>query len=228
MVSLAISVLVISTLTVAMLSMNKVRSSIAGLMRHIELANDVIRLFDYEFAKAGQLGCNVVSSALRVKPYLNYGLTPEMAFDHTGDSLSFSYMLSAGSQLIKKVNSVYYFDTSDAFKKGDIVIISDCQHAEINQLELANKKLSLLKVRLRAKVGIKTTPAVQIGRLISHTYYTNKALYVENLSHVKKVRIPNIYHLNVKEAEGVFSISFDTVVNGVTKHWAASFARGDQ
>ncbi len=132
----------------------------------------VYQLWQDEIGRAGHIGCSRLSAVFKVKPYQQYSLTPENALVAVNNELQVRYQSLPVSKLKQWFNSRRFSMTKDVVtKKGEVMLISDCMHAEIFTVAAVEVSGAAQIVYSHDPLQYEYTEAAEIGRYIAHRYY---------------------------------------------------------
>jgi Tfp pilus assembly protein PilV len=134
-------------------------------------ALQIYQLLQDEIMRAGQIGCAHLSTEFKVKPYQRFVLTNENALVVTADSLHVRYQALPVSRLKQWFNSRHFSMTKDiAVAKGEILLISDCLHAEIFTVLSVEQVGDAVSIYTSDPLQFEYTETAEIGRFASHLY----------------------------------------------------------
>lgn len=191
------------------------------LMAIQENAKTAIIHLNSEIKKAGQIGCARLSNNFPMQAYESYSLSSSNQLIGTESSITLRYGHFSGSTLIKGIQSksiLYSTLSFPIFKQGDILIISDCKHAELFQAEAVVKlKDKEIKIMSSRPLYYDYDRTAEIGRFEVNTFFIKKT----SRNYPNKMPIYSLYlqgiHEDKKElVEGItaMKIHYDLMENG--------------
>ncbi|OGT37499.1 MAG: hypothetical protein A3F11_02460 [Gammaproteobacteria bacterium RIFCSPHIGHO2_12_FULL_37_14] len=187
-------------------------------------ANNSISQLNSALHHAGNIGCGHLSENFPIVSYRDYSVSMSNKITGNDNALTIRFM-DYSTVLLKSPmqdHSTLYTSNETPFTPGDILIISNCNQAEIFQLASISSSATQQKLISQQPLHYLYQPYAEIGRLIINKYYIDKtnrrnpdgssiyALYTENIFHQKSELVEGIHHMQVTYSliENNYSIDF--------------------
>lgn len=173
MLSSALAVLIISALTNLYIKLNHAVLRNEEYITTSLTAARLISLFRSEVESAGHIGCAQLNEDFIVQPYQKYSITKANSLQVHDNELIVQYQAMPTLSLISPLNQhrTLLTDNGATVEPKDILLISDCNHAEIFQVKSINIKNNVKHItsigQLRSAYGVNA----EVGRLIYHRYF---------------------------------------------------------
>jgi hypothetical protein len=179
-----------------------------------------------EIAQAGQISCAKLNEDFQVFPFESATLTAQNSLIVDDDKLSVRYQAMPVVELIEQHPAAggLKAEAGTAFAADQLLIISDCRHAEIFKVRSVNKQIDYQIIYPVQPLQHHYQLHAEIGRYIKHDYYVRdaggkKQLILEDMSGRHYVFQSGISELKfVKEDAGV-SFEFKTHDNEAASKW---------
>jgi hypothetical protein len=93
------------------------------------------------------------------------------------------------------------------FQAGDILILSDCKHAEIIRVLKVTQHHGMQQIELTYALRYKFSKYAELARLSQHTYFLqDHHLYVQTIKHRKLTLMRDVNQFNIQTKDGVLII----------------------
>jgi type IV pilus assembly protein PilW len=163
----------------------RLQSALNQLQENAKTAANIIST---EIHRAGYIGCAKLTDDFPVRAYQHYSITPQNKLSTTNDTITIRYAGLNNVELVSPMKSLSMLlaDNSVIFKKNNILIISDCRHAEIFQVKNVSVWNHIQKIVSTMPLHDFYNQHAEISRFeINHIYTAHSALYLENIHHSK-------------------------------------------
>ena len=197
MITVAISLLIISSLVEIYLASQRgyhVQDALNHLQDNAKTASDFLKA---DIQHAGYIGCPLLTNDFPIATYSNeYSITPQNKLIGTDTQLTVR-RLTFPNVVLKNMQdaSTLYVSKEVTLHAGDILMISDCYHAEIFQAQTVSSSQSSQKIITTTPLQNKYELYAEVGEFTINTYYIDKS------DHHEKDGSP-IYSLFVKTIDG--------------------------
>ncbi len=186
------------------------QTSMYHLQEVVNISNDVIT---QEIQQAGYIGCAKLAPGFPIRHYQQYSLTYANQLMVTGESIISRHASSLHAALlsISADKKSLYVSDNISFKPNDILIISDCQHAEIFKVKNIFHLNQQIKVETIAPLDGDFSVNTEVA------YFESNRLFLKKLSKNKKalfIEDVNLFHRQI--TEGVEALHFANKLHGVT------------
>jgi hypothetical protein len=197
-------------------------------------AHDAIYILTSEIKKAGNIGCARLTSDFPVAAYREYTLTAEnkrIVHDH---ELIIRYMDYPHASLLKITNHSLWVSNHAKFLEEDILVISDCKHAEMFQVAQIKMEENKQKLITTSPLKYHYEKNAEISRLQINRYFIDKtrrtysdgssiyALFVETKDHRKLELVANISAIQfTRDVQSGVNISLQVTSPPFKKQWYA-------
>lgn len=218
LIAVFISLLMISVLTRIYFSMHQNEMRLHQLEVQQDHAQRAVTMMRDDIFMAGYIGCGKLSNEFKVISYQQFSLTPQNYLVVEKNKLTLRYQSFPGAVVMNNMKSAgrIVTDKSELFHVGEILLISDCVHAEI-------LKVAHVWISGNVQVIIPESPLhflydqfAEIGKLIIHQYYLGKDIHQQQhqtgVGALFRADIKNRHHEMV---EGVKDLSFSQINNDV-------------
>ncbi|HTM63223.1 MAG TPA: hypothetical protein VL360_01830 [Gammaproteobacteria bacterium] len=206
-----ITLILSSAVSKVYFTLRRYDNEFASLRRHQFRAQKIIDILQDDIGKAGYIGCAWLGDKITVKPYHQYSLTVGNYLEVTHDSLTLRYQLFPGAVLIQQnlKENILIADVYKKFSKNELLVISDCSHAEIFKIHSVyikgDKQIIMPEEPLKHEYNINA----EIGDLIVHRYYLDVS---SNQLSLMRLEVDGSRNLL---AEDVAGLSFENHICGV-------------
>jgi hypothetical protein len=133
MLALASTIIIMLCLTTMFVTLEKNIATQNALNQIAENASYAVRILRNTIHQAGNIGCARLQTGFPIKSMLDYNITPQNKLKGSAHAITVrgASLLSAGLLKAMADNENSYVAAKPLFLSGDVVIISDCQSAEI-------------------------------------------------------------------------------------------------
>lgn len=179
-------------------------------------AKSVFSLFRYELHHAGQIGCPRLSADFPVRQYPGYSITANNKLYGTDKMLEIRHAAFPNVVLEENMQekTILYASRNIMYGSGDILIISDCQHAEIFQVSnvfVAHGMQKIISIRPLHNLYQQNA---EIGRLQVNQYYVEKSNRKnKDGTYVYSLFLHDINNIRTELVEGIHELHFRYVIN---------------
>ena len=183
-------------------------------------AHKVLTLLQDEIRMAGQVGCAKLTEDFVVWPYHEFSLTLKNRLVITENDLRVRYQSFPAAYVKHKNGRNSLISMSDVhFQKDQLLIVSDCAHAEIIQAK---------SVRLSGDSQIITTTeplrfdyqaGAEIGHMVARHYFVARDLLREEQGGRRNTVQHNIQHLQFQQDAHGIHYSFQTTFHDALENW---------
>lgn len=168
-------------------------------------AREWINLLHHEIHFAGKIGCTKLKSGFPV-----YSIYPDLLTEHnqiTGKKheMTVRYQHFSGSVLLKKMNNRSFLEVSidEKFYPKNIVMISDCQKAEIFKIKKISFSKQSQKIYPELPLHYLFSTYAELGKVHVNRYYLAK-----NNNQSETLYVEDILHKHYALIDGFTSLSF--------------------
>lgn len=139
-------------------------------------AKTAIDMLNSDIRKAGYIGCSRLTNNFPVISYSPYLLTSQTKLMGKDEEISIQHMEFPGLVLkeLLQDNSTLYVSNEINVHKKDILVISDCQHAELFQVENVYSTSEYQKITTFFPLHNQYKENAEIGHLIKNRYFVAK------------------------------------------------------
>lgn len=185
------------------------QKSLNTIQENAQLASDI---FTTEIHKAGYIGCPHLTEDFPLISHTSHTLTSKNKLTGTSvPTITVRYADFPSAVLIQPMHTfdTLYTSNNVHFSPGDVLIISDCQNAEIFKLKNMNRFKDKQKLVSVSPLNTKFLPQAEVSRLIVNQYFIAKtndqnndeqsssSLFVENILHRKTELVGGIDKMQV-------------------------------
>lgn len=168
----ALAVVIISTLTSLYVRIHHHLLINQQYITESLTAMRLLALFKSEIESAGHIGCAQLAPDFMVQTYGQFSLTKENSLRVGVNDLSVQYQAMPTVLVLAQAGErTIVTDDGAAFDAKEIVVISDCAHAEINEVKSVNVKNNQIHLSLVRPLQVNYAGAAEVGHLIGHHYY---------------------------------------------------------
>ena len=179
LLAMMLSLLLIAMLTKIYLVLRHTIDEQRSLQHQQHAAEKMVAILTDEVHMAGHLGCHKLTNQFHVDTTVAHTLTAENFLTVEAKTMTVKYQSFPGAVLVENMKhpSRMVVDTGVRFRVGQILVISDCAHAEIFQVGDVRKILD--KQIIDAKHGLHHLyrQYTEIGSLTSRHYFLGKSYY---------------------------------------------------
>lgn len=195
MMASALSLLILSILFSVYISVQRssqIQNALSLLENNGKLATTMLKT---EIHKAGNMGCLRLTADFPITDYLPYTITAQNKLTGTGDAFTVRYAETPNDMLVQSMQemNVLYTNQDVLFMPNDILIISDCRHAEIFKIHKINRFHGMQKITTTFPLHNRFSKLAEISRLVINKYIIKRtnhpdgglpySLFVENIFH---------------------------------------------
>jgi hypothetical protein len=148
-----------------------------GSLNHIkENAGLVAFILKTEIKKSGHIGCSRLTDDFSLINFPPYTITTQNKLMGTGQELTVRYADFPNASLVKtsQIKDVIYTTNNLTFKPGNILIISDCHHAEIVKVKKANHFQDRQQIMITSPLHTIFSQGAEVSRLVINRYFIGK------------------------------------------------------
>lgn len=130
-------------------------------------ARQTFVLFEQMIKSAGNIGCAKLSRQFHPVTYKSINLTPQAKISGAADSVTVTYAGYPVSQLqhINSSKQEILIDKNTVFKRGNIIVIADCNHVEINEINHVIVKKDVQQIKLNRALQYDYSREAEVARL---------------------------------------------------------------
>jgi hypothetical protein len=231
MLASLLGLLLVSCLFKLYISMQKsyqLHTSLTQVQASLQSTLDILT---HEIRLAGYIGCAKLTDDFPIKSYQSYSLTTKNKLQLFETAVSVKHASQKYVNLARPMQSFFTLELTNqhTFKVGDILIISDCRHAEI----FCVKKISHLRDKqiIVPDGGLHSLfdDIAEVSRFESHYFYLeHNALYDENIRRSKMRLVDGINSLSINTNNtggyNTAAIKVAAKMNLIEKKWYAYVA----
>lgn len=173
---------------------------------------------------AGHIGCGKLSDGLPVTGYSTFLLNEENKITNEGistmkketDAITLRYMSDKTVKLQREMEneSELYVGQEVAFLQGDILMIANCEAAEIFQVESVQMVGDMQHIQVKETLSRKFTGNPEVGKLIINTFFIGKtgrkyqdkediyALYSADITRRRLELVEGVQDMKVQYVQG--------------------------
>lgn len=205
------------------------QSSMYHLQEVANISNDAII---NEIQQAGYIGCAKLTASFPVKSFQDYSFTLSNKLIVTDTQIISRHASIMNAELINfsDDNKTLYVSDNMPFKPDDILIISDCHHAEIFKVKTIFHLHQQLKIESTASldshfdVGAEVA-YFEINQLFLKKINKNKkALFLEDINYSRRQIADGVEALNFSHKSQGISFSQTLRVNTLQRKWGGYVA----
>lgn len=191
----ALAILMITTLTNLYLKLNH------AVLRNQQAISDslaaarIITIMRSEIESAGHIGCAQLGDAFSVQSYQQYSLTKANSLQVQDNELVVAYQAMPTLSLLAPVSAHGTILTDDGLPitAKEILLISDCTHAEIFQVKSVSIINHVKHITATLPLHYTYGDNAELGRFMRHHYYLrthgNRTELIEEDTHGEKNRL---------------------------------------
>lgn len=197
---------------------------------------DVVDLLTDEIQHSGYIGCQRLLPGMHVKSAGDRELNVANQLVVTTDSLTTRHASIEAATVNFMSQSSLIASDNIAFKKDDIVLIADCQHAEIFTVKHVHHRGNEQSILPASPLQFDYTTGAEISYFEENKFFIRKtkrrrengkviyALYIENITHDIRMLIDDVaeagfdIHYQNTIPQGVL-ISLKLQLNDLTREW---------
>lgn len=233
LLALTLSLLILSIIsTIYLMTQRQLRSLLAlnKLQQTIHLLSEI---FHSEIHQAGYIGCPKLTENFPFKTFSPYDFTSQNKFVATTHSLTTRSASAVHNNLIQPMTSlsVLYVFPEPVFSKGDILIISSCQRAELLEVKQSVVSQGRQIIRIKKPLHNLYDKEAELAQLEINTFYIENtgrqtdqgqsvwALYRQDRKGQTLELVEGVQDLTIRpEKEGV-ELDFVLTAPPLTKSW---------
>ena len=210
MVSLSLGLLLIYFLFECYITVEKNYKSVATLNKIQSRTRTVFDIFKTELKQAGKIGCIRLSDKFPLLNYKGYTLNLNNKLNGNNHEFTVRYASFPHAVLLENManSSVLKISNQIHFSTNDILLISDCKHAELfspRSITPGSKTTIISKEPLRYTYG----PLSEVSKLVINRYFIAKtkrfdqkeltyALYVEDINYRQTELVSGISAMQIR------------------------------
>jgi Tfp pilus assembly protein PilW len=216
-ISLVISFIVLIVLSSVYVASTKNFSFIAGLYSIEGNARYTLQFLENEISHAGYLGCVKMRPDFPLINHTAYDIGGRENISATFNTLTIKHAFFPADTLFQTMqdSTTLYVNSYQHYKVGDVVVVSDCQSAEIYQIKTSTPLNShQTKIIASTNLNKQFSQAAHISHFEKNTYFIQPTVRQNTLGE----KISALYQRNLKQrqnemVEGVESlfISYDVM-----------------
>lgn len=199
---------------------------------------EAINLLKTDVSRAGYIGCAKLTSEFRVIPYRQYNMTNENALITTSNKMTVRYQEFPSAMVTADMDDHYRILTNhdNDFKSGDILMISDCLHAEIFRASFVDHLSNGRLITSNEPLKYKYHKHAEVGRFVISSFYLGTisqdiladrvSLLHENVSGEVEVLIDRVAKLNFEKKRDDVYFSFTLDDNQHANVWSGTLRAG--
>lgn len=162
-------------------------------------ATRTITILSNELKRAGHIGCARLSADFPLKQ--NEYINANNVIVGTQNEIQVRYVDLPGVVLKQNTAGMLVTTTDREFNANDILMISDCQKAEVFRVKTAKSSDNVQYITPETPLVYQYDANAEIGRLVSNRYYvdtgdTSKNLFVEDIDHKHKALVDHVSALS--------------------------------
>lgn len=211
MLAMALGLTILSFLFEAYLAHHRSDQLQASLYEIQHNAKRAIALLNTAIKQAGYIGCPRLSPGFLIKPYSAYSITAKNKLVGEHNKFTVRQAAFAANAVTETMqnNSELFISKKVKFSTRDILIISDCKHAELFQAASIVSFRSAQKLITRLPLYYRYSRDAEVSRLQINTYYIGKtkrknangmpiyALFRQDIKHHQLELVENITHMQL-------------------------------
>lgn len=208
MLAMTIGVLLLSLIIEIFIVSKSIFARQIALYQVQDNAKMALSMIEEDITHAGYIACPRLSKDFAVRASPPYSLTIHNKIAGSENEITIIHAEFAKVTL-QSIQDQSHLNVSNEthFTKNDILVISDCSHAEIVRITKILSYPNMQKIQLSTPLHYKYDKNTEISRLSSHTYFIapshldeNKgkkinALFVKNIKNINEELVPGIDHL---------------------------------
>lgn len=173
MIAITISMLLILLLTSVYINMHHVLAGQRAMKLHQNNALKLIDMIREEVAMAGHIGCARLSSSFNVYPLPPYVLTNENDLVINTKNITVRYQAFPSVALLRDMHgrTMLATDASVRYRPGEVMLISDCTHAEIFQAGVVVMRNNMQIIYPTMPLKYQYHKFSELGLLVMRQYY---------------------------------------------------------
>lgn len=228
LLAVSLSLLLLGALTRLYLSMKKTCEYQRMVNTHIDAANNVSAILSGELNIAGHIGCAQLSDQFRVEPWSGYSLTTDNYIVADAANLVVRYQQFPGVSLLSDTagRGIMIADSSDRYARGQVLIISDCRHAEIFKVAGVEIKDDVQTLVADHVLRYQYERYAEIAPLVSHHYFVARSrqgdgfsLFMEDLNGDQVEIVNGVESFSFMPLGEGFEYAFTTMAAGARFTW---------
>lgn len=225
LISLTLGILVLSCLIAIFTATEKNHKKLIALNTLQENLRIVTQILRSEIQYAGYIGCAKLNDEFMMVNHTSYLIdknkiiTTNQDVNTHSDSITVMHADVMHSNLLRHYGEILEVTASPVFAKGDTLIISDYQHAEIFQVKNSSLKNGIQKITAETQLVYHYDKSAEISRFMRNTYFINQGLYVEDIHQNKTKLIDDISDMKIKinKSTNIIGVEIEMMISK-TKH----------
>lgn len=236
--TLSISLLLLSVMMAMYLTSEHSHHLQFALSEIQENAYTTIHILDEEIHKAGYIGCAKLTQDFAIISKDSYSLSSKNALVVKQHELVVRHASFPYASLKKITNDLLTLDVDNnvKFAKGDWIIISSCQQAEIARISQLSQNTIRQRLTLDKPLHCRFAENTEVSKLEINRLYIAptkrwdksgmrvSALFLENIKKRKIELVENISQLNFKNSKSSIEFDFKSSSSIYKKHWYSYIA----
>ena len=223
MAAVVISMVLILLLTSMYVNMHHVLASQHAMQAQQNSALNVIDIIRDEIGMAGHIGCARLSSEFIVHSLSSYSLSIDNFMVVNPRNITVRYQSFPGDVLLNDSSSraVLMTDASVRYRSGDILVISDCLHAEIFQASDVVMRGYIQHITPITPLRYQYHKYAEIGLLVIRQYYLDRdhTLTRRDIDGRKTEIMSGVNNLEFVMTTGGINFSFQTIDKKLKQNW---------
>jgi type IV pilus assembly protein PilW len=230
-IATTLGLLLLSALIEVYLSTQRSIQLQVALYQNQQRAKEVIDFLSSEISKAGYVGCAYLTDDFPVTPYLSYSLSANNKLSGHGDaSITVRYMEFPGADVLVPMrnSSTLFINAAIRFMKGDILVISDCNQAEIFEVGQISMVEGMQKIQPKMPLRHLFNRYAEVGRLQVNNFYvakTNRRYPDGSLIYTLTIQDINRHTFEIIEGMSALQIRYSSNQDGHMIDQAAEHVR---
>lgn len=200
MISVAIGFLLISGLTEIYLSASRATQLQKKLIDVQTSAQSVITILHDNIKHAGFIGCAALTSDFPIVSHVPFELLPQTKLVGGDNQITVRYADYPSANVIMPItnHSQIVVNNVERFKADDIMMISDCMHAEIAKVVAVSHQANKQVITLNAPLQYLFQPNADVSRLVENTFYRchQSSLCVRDVNNIETELVENVRAIN--------------------------------
>lgn len=187
-------------------------------------------IFQYEIKHAGNIGCARLTPDFPLFPYENYQLNASNKISSSQQNeITIRYAEYPNTIVVETVTDKnrIYLNNKIHFKPGNILLIADCNKAEVIIVRSVKQVHYMQEITLTKPLQYQYAKFTEVSRLILHRFFVRKskhkpyanALFYEDIYHKQYEVLSNVNEMHVSHDKSYVKIMLRFDMQGMKKTW---------
>jgi hypothetical protein len=173
MISVAIGLLLLSCLTEIYLAVQRnlhIQTRLTQIQTNAQLALDILQT---EITKSGNIGCAKLTNDFPIATHHLTAMTTDTKLMGSSNQITVRYAEFPSAEVQAAMQDRVRLEVSDnvRFKSGDVVIVSDCSHAEIFKIASISRRNGVQEIIASEPLQYTFKTHAELSHVIINSFY---------------------------------------------------------